>query len=179
MEYGESYLLEQLSSGDQAAYKDLFFKYYPKVRSFISAFIKDEDAAEDLSQDIFFKFWENRKNLTGINNLGAYFYVLSKNASLNYIRKSNRITHTDIPDDTGTDDVEQVYFSKEKELIIRLTVENMPPQRRHIFRLSRYYGKSNDEISELLGISKKTVENHLNLALTEIRKVLAVLILFF
>ena len=48
----------------------------------------------------------------------------------------------------------------------------MPPQRKKIFELSRYKGVSNDEIATSLNISKKTVENHLNAALKEIKKAL-------
>ena len=58
-----------------------------------------------------------------------------------------------------------------------MTVENMPPQRQAVYKLSRVEGLSNDQIAEKLGLQKKTVENHLNLALGEIRKVLKMFIL--
>ena len=46
-----------------------------------------------------------------------------------------------------------------------MIVETMPPQRKMIYRMSRNEGLSNTEIAENLQLSKKTVENHLNLAL--------------
>ena len=51
-----------------------------------------------------------------------------------------------------------------------ILIARMPKQRQKIFRLSRLSGFSNEEIAKLLGISKKTVENHLNLALGTLRK---------
>lgn len=54
----------------------------------------------------------------------------------------------------------------------------MPPKRKEIYMLSRERGLTNAEIAKKLDISKKTVENHLNLALKEIRNFLAVLIFF-
>lgn len=72
---------------------------------------------------------------------------------------------------------EQCSVNFEKDEIRRI-VDNMPPRRREIFIRSRKYGMSNAEIAKSLGVSKKTVENHLNLALNQIRKVLVVLTFF-
>ena len=57
-------------------------------------------------------------------------------------------------------------------------VANMPERRKAVFIKSRWEGKSNDEIASEMGITKKTVENMLNAALKEIRRILAVIIFF-
>ena len=54
----------------------------------------------------------------------------------------------------------------------------MPERRRRVFTLSRDEGKSNDEIAEILGIKKKTVENLMNAALKDIRRVLCLMVFF-
>ena len=65
------------------------------------------------------------------------------------------------------------------QLLIDLVVEAMPPQRRIVYKLSREVGLSNAEIAEKLQLTKKTVENHLNLALKELRNmILASLLLY-
>lgn len=77
---------------------------------------------------------------------------------------------------SGTSPQEQIEASDMK-LLIDMIVQNMPPQRQTIYRMSREEGLTNDEIAEKLGLQKKTVENHLNLALGDIRKMLKILIL--
>lgn len=51
-----------------------------------------------------------------------------------------------------------------------MVVENMPEQRQAVYRMSREQYLKNDEIAIKLGLQKKTVENHLNLALKDIKK---------
>jgi RNA polymerase sigma-70 factor (ECF subfamily) len=55
----------------------------------------------------------------------------------------------------------------------------MPPQRQRIFKMSREQGISNDDIALKLGISKKTVENNITLALRELRDVIIAFLVFF
>ena len=65
--------------------------------------------------------------------------------------------------------IEELIDTKEKELKITRIVQEMPEQRRKIFIMSRFELISNEQIASILGISKKTVENHLNLALKQLR----------
>ena len=101
---------------------------------------------------------------------------MSRNAALNSLRNSNRITpisdDSSIKEKQSNSSIEENYYAKEKELIIRLTVCRMPEQRRRIFEMSRYMGMDNQTIATTLNISKKTVENHLTLALKTLRSML-------
>ena len=63
--------------------------------------------------------------------------------------------------------------------IIRQTVSNLPPQKQQIYRLSRENGLSNEVIAQRLGISKRTVENHLSAILAILRKVIYIAVFSF
>lgn len=182
----EKQLLEAICEGDEKAFKTFFLYYYPKVKGFISGLLQSQEEAEDISQDIFLILWSNRSSLNTINNFKAYLFRICKNAVYRHIerallfksyqqKQTEKIISTPVSNETD-DDIQL----KELELLVAMVVEKMPPQRKKIYRMSRESGMSSDEIAQILGINKRTVENHLSQALTDIRKVLFItFILFF
>jgi RNA polymerase sigma-70 factor (ECF subfamily) len=165
--------MEKLAQGDHESFRRLFMQYFPKLKIFIAGFVKSEAIAEELSQDIFVKIWEKRKALTEVQSFNAYIYRMAKNAVLNYFQHEyvkERYIGQLSPDSAIPAD--ELFHAKETELLIQLTVAKMPTQRKKIFELSRKSQLKNEEIARKLHLSKKTVENHLNLALREIREAL-------
>ena len=180
----EHRLMQRLSEGDEKAFRELFESYYPKVRAFVDCIVKESDTSEDIAQDIFAKIWERREIFWGgdVQSFGGYIYKMARNAALNHIRRTVNINLAQIPqieEKVGDESFEDEYYAREKELFIRLVVCRMPEQRRRIFEMSRYLGLDNQTIADTLHISKKTVENHLTLALKELRNALAVFSVFF
>lgn len=182
----EKQLLESVSKGDEKAFKTFFLYYYPKVKWFIGGLLQSQEEAEDISQDVFLTLWNNRLSLNSISNFKAYLFRICKNAAYRHIErallfKSYQQREAEkmsiIPESNETDDNIQL---KELELLISMVVEKMPAQRKKIYKMSRVSGMSNDKIAQVLGINKRTVENHLSQALADIRKVLSIaFILFF
>ena len=171
-------LLENIAQGDNEAFKTLFEMFYPKVKVFLVKFLKDDKAAEDIAQDIFVKLWSLGPTLPTIKSFNTYLYRMTRNAAINYLR--NRHTSLEVNEVQILDenDVENEYYRKEKELLIKLIVDQMPEQRKRIFTMSRYQGLSNDQIAKSLGLSKHTVENNISLALKELREVMLAFIIF-
>ena len=79
----------------------------------------------------------------------------------------------------STDDIHDQLYTKELQLLIKLTIERMPEQRRKVFLMSRQEDMSHTEIAERLGISIRTVERHIYLALGELKKVLYLFFFIF
>lgn len=170
----------KLIQGEHRAFRLVFKTFYPKVYGFALGFLKDADDADDMAQTVFLRLWTHRESLANVQNLDAYLYTITKNTVLNHIA-SQKAFMIDISTmrDLGADHastLEQIE-AQDLQLLVDMIVENMPNQRQKVYRMSREQGLSNDEIAEQLGLQKKTVENHLNLALGEIRKMLKILIL--
>lgn len=175
--------LEDFVHGDHGAFYSIFKLYYPRVRAFIYGFIKNTNDAEELTQIVFIKLWDKRESFLHVNHFDSYLFTLIKNTVLNYMATRNAMMQ--IGDDVymlekaGENTPHEELVAKDLQLLIDMIVDSMPPQRKLIYRLSRSRGLSNEQIADKLGIQKKTVENHLNLALKEIKKAVLVCFIFF
>lgn len=177
----ENQTLLKLAAGDHQAFKVIFQTYFSKVRTFSYGILKNMDEAEEVTQLTFIKLWEKRELFKDVHNFDSYLFKLSKYTIFNYIEAKHLIP-TEVEDLPMEPDMRTPYdnvVAHDLELLIELVVSNMPTQRQQVFRLSRFEGVSNDDIAKKLGIQKKTVENHLNLALKELKKVTYMVLLAY
>lgn len=174
-------LLLLLQKGEHKAFEQVFIAYFNKVKYFIERIIRSENDAEELAQDIFIKLWINRESIDANKSISSYLFTLARNAAFNYL-KHQQVEEAYVHDQfiriEEVSDTEEILYAKEIALLIEMTVNKMPEQRKRIYRLSRDSGLTNTEIAGKLNISKKTVENQLSLALKELRKAVILSIIF-
>ena len=165
------------------AYRRLYIQYSPRLKHFLTGFIKNRDEASDMTQDIFYKIWTNRETISKVDSFKAYLFRMARNMIYDYYEHSlieENYQQKEQRRSTYDDLIEEELYARELSLLIDIAVEKMPPQRRNIFIMSRKDGLSNEEIAQRLNISKRTVENHMTQALAELRKIAySTLLLFF
>ena len=169
----EHQLIEMLREGDPLSFEILFQQYYVRFYNFCRNLIKDSHAAEDIVQNVFMKVWVNRGNLHPDQSIHNYIYVLTKHEVLNHIRDRRAYVQVErliISDHTSPSITDETFLFRELDERIRCFIAAMPEQRRKVFMLSRYRGMSNKEIALTLGLSVRTVDRHINLALASLRK---------
>lgn len=172
-----------LQQGNHKAFEEVFTAYFDKVKHLLLGILRSESEAEELAQDIFVKLWMNRESIDPNKAFNTYLYTIARNTALNYLKhklvEENFKNSFNNYDDTAADSSDEILFAKEISLLMEMTVCRMPAQRRTIYQMSREKGVPNNEIAEKLGISKKTVENQLSLALQEIKRVISAFLFFF
>ena len=171
----EKEIVVQLSQGNQKAFNIVFRQFYPKIHRFVSMLLKNKDDTDDVCQIIFEKVWKKREKFADVKDFDSYLFILAKYTVVNYISAKHifPIDIDSLPDQyTSESSPLNDVVAKDTQLFIDMIVENMPQQRQMIYRMSREQHLKNEEIALRLGIQKKTVENHLNLALKEIKKAL-------
>jgi RNA polymerase sigma-70 factor (ECF subfamily) len=170
----EEDLFRRLSEGDVNAFTEIFNFYEPRLYPFVLKMTKSENIAEEVVQEVFIKLWTNRVSLARIENPGGYIFRAASNQTITHLRSKARqmslakaVAHSGGEESNITEESLQL---KELQSLVHEAVEQLPPQRKLIYTLSRQKGLKNDEIAEQLGISISTVKNQLTEALRFIKE---------
>lgn len=167
----------QLQEGNRKMFNQFFTEYYINLCRFAYTYVKDNDTAEEIVQEIFISIWEQRKNFQINTSIRSFLYTSVKNRALNYIR--NEKTRSKHEDEFAKEQASRVThivdFCEREELtyVIDEAVNELPEQCRLIFDLSRNQSLTYKEIAQKLDISPKTVENQMGIALKKLRSKLS------
>lgn len=170
-------LLEQLRDGNTFAYRVLYQKYWEQTYNNIYKRLKDQEQAEDLTQDVFMQLWVKREDVL-IENLPAYLYVTARNSVYKQMGKQSMF----VP----IDELLQNLAKAENQTDARLLrdefmkaydalISTLPLAQQTIFRMRYNDGMSPDEIADALDLSPKTVRNQLGKALVKVKTALGIL----
>jgi RNA polymerase sigma-70 factor (family 1) len=134
--------------------------------------VLDLDTGKEIVQDFFVHLYEIRSSVVITVSLESYLYQSVRNRCLNHIKQhQNQEKHLAQlqKEDESMEDIEADVERAELEHKIFRIIENLSPQCRRIFQLSRVQGLKNKEIAEQLNISKRTVETQISNALKALR----------
>lgn len=158
-------LLISLKSGDRAAFGQIYKLYSLRIYWNILKMVKSEDDAKELLQDVFLKVWEKRALLDPLQSFRSYLFQISKFTVYNFIRKNN--LEKKLKDYLSQENselythVEELLSYKQSDAFIQEAIEQLPPQRKQIYKLCKIEGKSYEEVSKMMGISTSTISDHI------------------
>lgn len=158
-------ILLRLSNDDEKAFEFIYWKYNAHVYNFANSLLYSTKIAQDITQNVFLKIWEKRHEINPEQNFNAYLFTIARNMvyketeqkllaeqSLRQLQEEEDVL------DMSTIQTLDYHFTEE---LCRSLVEELPPARREIFKLSRFERLSNKEIALRLSISERTVETQL------------------
>ncbi len=166
--------MDSLKRGEQIGLKNIFNHYYKYLWVTASNYVVDQNVAKDITQDVFYELWKKRESINVQTSLKAYLRRAVVNRSLNKIKSDKKYSFGDEGMDEGqadtSSDLQGKIEASELQQVINSAIESLPEKCRMVFSLSRFESLSHQEISEQLGISKKTIENQMTKALKIIRQ---------
>lgn len=164
----EQNIVRQLIAGKEAAFELLYNSYKRPLAANILRLVKSEELASEILQNLFIKVWNNRGQVDPEKPFKAYLYRMAKNMVVDVFRKAARDErlHQHLMRNATEiySHIEEDIYQKEQESMVMATIDRLPPQRKRIFLLFKIEGKSYQEISDELGISKATINEHITKA---------------
>ena len=171
--YTDHELFRSIATGNESAFAELFRRYDRRIYPFVLKMIKDTVLAEEITQEIFIKIWRYRETLTAIDQPESYILTIAARHTLDQIKKRlnehRMLKRFSAGFKSAHNDPEELLLLKDTEELIQRAVDQLPPQQKSVYLLSRKQGMSYEEIGRELNISPNTVRNHLVKALATIR----------
>ncbi|MCK0132004.1 RNA polymerase sigma-70 factor [Flavobacteriaceae bacterium F08102] len=169
--YSNLELAKRIANSDKIAYTRLYNRLWKKLYVFAQSIIMDEVESKDILQEVWLDYW-NRRKVISSDHIEAYLHQAVRYKTYNVLRdkKFNKVQLAVCNELSITSAIELNHDVDEINFHIKNYITKLPSRCREIFTLSRDEGLSNEEIADKVGISKRTVDNQLSLALNSIRK---------
>jgi RNA polymerase sigma-70 factor (ECF subfamily) len=167
-------VLNEIAGGNEQSFEQVYHCFYKKLYQFAFAIVKQKMAAEEITEDVFIKIWQNKSKLPLVQNLKVYLYTAIKNTALNYISKqaieniTEAFDNIDIQLNYAVITPEQIMITAEMYKRVRQAVETLPPKCKMIFKLIREDGLKYKEVAEILNISVNTIDAQMAIAVKKL-----------
>ena len=180
-------LIARIKKDDHDSFQKLFERYSLPLFRFSLSYLKSEEIAEDVVQEVFIKIWNRRKEIRNDTSFQSYLFTIALNAvrkHFNKLSRQNELKHDILAgfseNEPGFDD--DLRYSSLLEKLDEF-IGRMPEKRREVFIKKKMEEKSLKEIALECGITPKTVEYHITEAMkflkTEFEKLKVNGIIFF
>lgn len=171
----DSEIYLRIKNGDQKAFKTFFENHHDELFRYLKQKGVAKEAAEDLIQKAFIYIWENRAGIDETKSLRAYLFRIAYTRMLNLFRDHSKFDkNQEVPDVAEANSAaDEDINRKELNQTIENAISAMPDKRQEVFRLCFLQEFTYKEAAETLQVSVKTIENHMGLALKDLRSSLS------
>lgn len=178
--YTDQELLTKIASGDHLAFRIIYDRFYLNIYSYALYLLKSKELAEENTQETFLVLWKYGQGLSKIKNIESFLITISKNRSLNLLKRSKlevkssssisaRATLEELSTQQGHNETEESILLNDTRKIIAAAVAALPPQQKLVYQLCHEQGLPYQQAAQQLNISSNTVKLYMKLALSSVR----------
>lgn len=166
----QNWLLRIAQQQDSRAFRQFFDHFYKDAYRLAFFYVQDREMAEELVSDVFLKIWHRGESLGTVLHPRTYLLTAVKNHCINHLRQQHPETvslddELQLPVDSSTPGPDQGMVWDEMQQALNQVVASLPARCQLIFRMVREQQLSYREVAESLGITPKTVEIQMGIAL--------------
>lgn len=166
-------LMERCIGGDRQAFEVLLVRYQKPVYNAAFRMLNSPDDARDVTQTVFLKVFESLDQYDSQHRFFSWIYRITLNESINWLKKSNRLTPLESDTADGGGGPENEASNEELRQDLQAAMMSISPDYRAVITLKHFLGCSYAEISSILEIPEKKVKSRLYSARQLLRENLA------
>ena len=183
-EISDADLVKNYLAGDSLALEKLVSRHFKHVFLFAKTYVKQDQQAEDITQDVFVKVWKNLHKFDTDKKFTTWILQITKNTCIDLLRKNkNLLMAHQLEEETMTDSLEkmedtkplpdELYDSQDFEKKLDEVIGTLPPISAQVVRLHLQNDLTFQEISDTLDEPINTIKSRYRRALTSIQNRLA------
>lgn len=178
-EHTDLELFSLIADGDEYAFKKLVVLYGSQIKPVILEIVKDPQHTRDIAQEVFLHLWLGREKLKTVQEPRSWIFRIVYYQALSWLRQKKVRSTAGYP---ITDEMqipstefspEEMYTFHQTTGWLREAIQQLSPQAKKIYLLSRNEGLKPAEIAKKLNLSVQTVKNILHRAIKFIREYLS------
>ena len=170
-------LMRIVQAGDFSPASEIYDRYSGRIYNFALRFLRNAEAAEDATQEVFVKMMKHANQFQGDAKLSTWLFSITANWCRDYLRKAdNKAKETEdvlitlpAPAEQSPD---RTLEQRENEELIKRALQALTPEQREAILLSRYQGLSYAEIAQISGCSEGAVKTRVFRAMETLKKAL-------
>lgn len=158
--FSDLQLVENYLAGDEEFLKLLIERYTNSIFAFVCRYVKDEDIAEDVVQDVFIKMWKHLDSFDRTKNFKVWLYSIAKNTALDFLKKRRLLSFSAISEDEVFDVKDlsplpnEILRKADEGKILKAALEKLPSLYREILLL---YYKDDFNFREIAEVTRKPI----------------------
>ncbi len=169
----EAEIKRAIEEGDEQAFAMLYERYSERVYNTALSFTKNEEEAEEITQETFVKVYKKVLTFRMESSLNTWIYRIAVNTSLNYLKKRKRfLFFKNSLSPTQTIDFEHpgvLLENKENAAALYKVLDRLPTNQKTAFILSYIEELPRQEVADIMETSLKAVESLLQRAKRNMR----------